>query len=626
MSNLNELKPVGTLSPFTRFCCTIGNLPSSYMVSLTYEEQLLWLCNYLENTVIPAVNTNAEAVKELQELYVKLKDYVDNYFENLDVQNEINTKLDEMAESGELQNIIGEFLKLNSLITFNNVEEMKNSQNLIDGSFAQTLGFYKYNDGGNGTYKIREIKNTDIVDNCTIIPLSFNNLIAELIIQNSTISVNQFGAHGNGVDDDTVAIQKCIDYCTSHNLTCFFNNQSYLTSSPLIIKETSVLCGGVTNDEYYKQAIIKNINSDMIGISSNIVGAHIKNLCFESDITKELYFLNNTNYALEWCEISNCGFRKFYKVFNANTLGCRFEKLWINYGKSMGKLSGSDNTFIDSFVGAPEATGENLLDLSGYSLSRFDNIYFTGKTDTQHGNSTILNLIDGYSSNLSFNGCYFDFSNGSAINILGQGSDFPRSGATNISFNNCLFRGNCCNQNEINHIINADYCRNLNIINCSFMKQDRYSVNENSKIYNFGQYSQGVMLFNNYYETPYSSNTDYINNASIIEPYDIEKFNHIGINYYSNTLFLKTSTKNKKIFTLRNTYTTGPTYGEITIPLPEDMGDNPVVSVTASSNPNLVITVNQITSSSIQLIAKQLSDGQPVLSKNVDVSVIITNS
>ena len=105
MSNLNELKPIINLNPFARFCCTIGNLPTSYMTSLTYEEQLMWLCDYLKNTVIPAVNNNAECVKELQELYVKLKNYVDNYFENLDVQQEINNKLDEMAESGELEEI-----------------------------------------------------------------------------------------------------------------------------------------------------------------------------------------------------------------------------------------------------------------------------------------------------------------------------------------------------------------------------------------------------------------------------------------------------------------------------------------------------------------------------------------
>lgn len=104
------MKSIETLRPFTRFCCTIGNLPTSYMESLTYEEQLIWLCNYLENVVIPAVNNNAEAVKELQDLYVVLKDYVDNYFNNLDVQQEINNKLDAMAADGSLTNLIKSYI------------------------------------------------------------------------------------------------------------------------------------------------------------------------------------------------------------------------------------------------------------------------------------------------------------------------------------------------------------------------------------------------------------------------------------------------------------------------------------------------------------------------------------
>lgn len=108
MSNLNDLKPIVNLNPFARFCCTIGNLPSSYMASLSFEEQLMWFCDYLQNTVIPAVNNNAQCVKELQELYVKLKNYVDNYFNNLDVQNEINIKLDKMAEDGTLDKIINQ--------------------------------------------------------------------------------------------------------------------------------------------------------------------------------------------------------------------------------------------------------------------------------------------------------------------------------------------------------------------------------------------------------------------------------------------------------------------------------------------------------------------------------------
>ena len=44
---------VETLQPVTRTLMTIGALPTSYLISMTYEEQLIWLCDYLENTVIP---------------------------------------------------------------------------------------------------------------------------------------------------------------------------------------------------------------------------------------------------------------------------------------------------------------------------------------------------------------------------------------------------------------------------------------------------------------------------------------------------------------------------------------------------------------------------------------------
>ena len=102
---------VKTLKPFTKFIYTIGELPTSYLVSMTYEEQLIWLCNYLTKTVIPTINNNGEAVKEVQDLVLKLQEYMNNYFDNLDVQREINKKLDEMAEDGTLTSLISNYVQ-----------------------------------------------------------------------------------------------------------------------------------------------------------------------------------------------------------------------------------------------------------------------------------------------------------------------------------------------------------------------------------------------------------------------------------------------------------------------------------------------------------------------------------
>lgn len=101
------MKQIKKLTPFKHVCMTIGNLPSSYIDSMSYYETLLWLCKFLKDEVIPTVNNNSEVVAELQ-------NFVIHYFDNLDVQEEINNKLDAMAESGEL---VSSFSKYLSFVT-----------------------------------------------------------------------------------------------------------------------------------------------------------------------------------------------------------------------------------------------------------------------------------------------------------------------------------------------------------------------------------------------------------------------------------------------------------------------------------------------------------------------------
>lgn len=125
MENNENLMEIEKLSyrPFTKFCMSIGAVPSTYLASMTIPEQMLWLSSYIENQIVPTVNNNAEAVEELQNLYEELHSYVEHYFDNLDVQEEINKKLDKMASDGTLANI------LNSLL-----DEFKADVNLrIDG-------------------------------------------------------------------------------------------------------------------------------------------------------------------------------------------------------------------------------------------------------------------------------------------------------------------------------------------------------------------------------------------------------------------------------------------------------------------------------------------------------------
>lgn len=120
------------LTPFKKFCMTIGELPSSYLETMSYYEMLMWFTIYLTDTVIPTVNNNAEAVEEVQNIVMQLQDYINHYFDNLDVQEEINEKLNSMALSGELANLINQdiFSDIQNKILQNTVDIHANSEEL----------------------------------------------------------------------------------------------------------------------------------------------------------------------------------------------------------------------------------------------------------------------------------------------------------------------------------------------------------------------------------------------------------------------------------------------------------------------------------------------------------------
>ena len=88
---------------FRFWCQTV--LPLVYDDSLSYYELLNKVVNYLNNTIadVAAVEGNVDS---LLNAYNSLQEYVNTYFDSLDVQEEINNKLDEMASDGSLNTII----------------------------------------------------------------------------------------------------------------------------------------------------------------------------------------------------------------------------------------------------------------------------------------------------------------------------------------------------------------------------------------------------------------------------------------------------------------------------------------------------------------------------------------
>ena len=177
----NNLKPSEKIcSPFMYYCQKV--IPLAFDESMSYYEQLCNLVYYLKNTVMPAVNNNADALTEVQNAFTQLEKYVNDYFKNLDVQTEINNKLDEMAESGQLSEIIALYIQSSAVLGYKTVADMKNATNLVDGSICKTISNTTVGDNGGRFYLVRTITSSDVVDEVNIISLSVSNtLIAQLI-------------------------------------------------------------------------------------------------------------------------------------------------------------------------------------------------------------------------------------------------------------------------------------------------------------------------------------------------------------------------------------------------------------------------------------------------------------
>ena len=102
------------LRPFRFWCQKV--LPLVYDDSLSYYELLCKVVDYLNKTMedVDHMNTDMDTLyenfQEFQEgtfaLYNQLVEYVNNYFDELDVQDEINEKLDVMASDGSLTSLI----------------------------------------------------------------------------------------------------------------------------------------------------------------------------------------------------------------------------------------------------------------------------------------------------------------------------------------------------------------------------------------------------------------------------------------------------------------------------------------------------------------------------------------
>jgi len=284
MATLPKGQGVIPLPPFKAWLAS--NIPAVYDNTMTYYEELCALLKYLQDQVVPALNDNASTI-------TVLSNYVENYFSNLDVQEEINNKLDQMAEDGTLQEIITSYIQANTAWTFDTVADMKTATNLVNGSYARTLGFHAINDGGGATYYITDSGTADEKG-----VIAVGDLYANLVVS-SFVNPEMFGAKGDGTTDDYSAFTAMLSYTENKGINwVVLSNKIYLLNNELTISRPIK----ITGQNNTRSLITPTIKGTSTGNAVIVIGANVSGCIFEdfnvdgSSVASSGFYFSNNSY------------------------------------------------------------------------------------------------------------------------------------------------------------------------------------------------------------------------------------------------------------------------------------------------------------------------------------------
>ena len=409
-----SLQPYNKTGGFRFWCQKV--LPLVYDDSLSYYELLCKVADFLNNLI---QNTDGlyEDIKELQQAYQQLQDYVNNYFDNLDVQEEINNKLDSLVNDGTIASIL-----------------TKINRTVVD---ITSLGIK--NDGSDISYELN-----NLLKNSNIIPyFPDGKYLLENIDCSNTIEL--------------IFSKNALVYGKDFTPMFVFNNNEYVHIKGGIFNHGETTYPTQGAESYYNSVFLfnncKNININDVSFAYLYGGNGIRCSTCENIYINNVSAFNFIGSAIglsNGCKniyINNCYFENGIKINN----------YMYSYGIATGVSSFTDDlpSYVDnltinncvfknmSWEGCDSHGGNNITfkNLKFYNCARFFTCYYDDRPiNNQKFAMSFSNWVFENIECVNDDDFVVDdtrkISISSGINVFGSTSHH----INNVIFKNCLFK------------------------------------------------------------------------------------------------------------------------------------------------------------------------------------------
>jgi hypothetical protein len=252
-----------------------------------------------------------------------------------------------------------------------------------------------------------------------------------------SVSVKDFGAVGDGVTDDTAAIQAALDLLQAQTIGKVFFPKGTYAHTGLTIAVSAYLDNFIIEGENPKSTILKNTSTGSgltIGgtLGSEPVYGEIKSI--------QILGSSSSNHGIQVSEAGRILFEDVWSISNGGS-GFHYTNAW---SPTFIRCRADDNDEYGIYLkgGTNHDINGAYFEGGAYSANTLDGIYIEAATDDDTISGELINV--GFSNNirngiwcktpaLRVIGCFFEFNNNSGLKIGDSADARSLTGATVIN-------------------------------------------------------------------------------------------------------------------------------------------------------------------------------------------------